>query len=178
MWAPYSAINVGSGTGSSDITGALWSGTQVNVQSGVNIFYAPFEGCVAPSFSVVDATVCSAESGGITSIVNLNDYVTITGDGTASFSANGSSISNPDSYLATNGEVVTVTVTTEDLCTGTATFTITVNDQQSFGICFPLQGKTNDLIGSELTSLNKIYKAGGRPTSSVVFFIIGDQGTH
>ncbi|MBK8142178.1 MAG: hypothetical protein IPK57_15220 [Chitinophagaceae bacterium] len=42
VWAPFAAINIGSGTGSSNITGALWSGTQVNIQSGVNIDFAPF----------------------------------------------------------------------------------------------------------------------------------------
>ena len=37
VWAPYAAINIGSGTGSSILTGALWSATQVKIQSGVNI---------------------------------------------------------------------------------------------------------------------------------------------
>ena len=32
VWAPYSGINLGSSTSSSSITGAMWSGTQVNVQ--------------------------------------------------------------------------------------------------------------------------------------------------
>jgi len=45
VWAPFAAINIGSGTGSSNITGALWSGTQVNIQSGVNIDFAPFIFC-------------------------------------------------------------------------------------------------------------------------------------
>jgi len=175
VWAPYAAINVGSGTGSSDITGALWSGTQVNVQSGVNIYHAAFTGCTPPVVSVVDAVVCSAQPGGVTSIVNLNDYVTITGDGTASFSVNGSPIATPNSYLATNGDIITVTVVNAAQCTTTATFKITVNDQQSFGICAPLQGKTNDLIGSELTSLNKIFNAGGHPTTSEVFLIKDDS---
>ena len=37
VWAPYGAINIGSGSGNCDITGALWSGTQVNIQSGVAV---------------------------------------------------------------------------------------------------------------------------------------------
>jgi len=37
VWAPFAAINIGSGTGSTSITGALWSGTQVNIQSGVTV---------------------------------------------------------------------------------------------------------------------------------------------
>ena len=42
VWAPYAGILIGSGTGNSDITGALWSAAQVNINSGVNINYEPF----------------------------------------------------------------------------------------------------------------------------------------
>lgn len=45
VWAPYAAINIGSGTGSTNITGALWSGTQVNIQSGISMTFAPFNFC-------------------------------------------------------------------------------------------------------------------------------------
>ena len=51
VWAPYAAINIGSGTGSTDITGALWSGTQVNIQSGVSMIFAPFTFCTIPDVS-------------------------------------------------------------------------------------------------------------------------------
>jgi hypothetical protein len=44
VWAPFAAINIGSGTGSTLIKGALWSGTQVNIQSSVNIEFSPFGG--------------------------------------------------------------------------------------------------------------------------------------
>jgi len=62
VYAPYAAINVGSGTGNSDITGALWSGNQVNIRSGVNIFYAPFRTCITPNVNAgVDRVItCSA----------------------------------------------------------------------------------------------------------------------
>jgi protein associated with RNAse G/E len=48
VWAPYAAINIGSGTGSTNVTGALWSGTQVNLQSGVFMVFAPFNFCELP----------------------------------------------------------------------------------------------------------------------------------
>lgn len=175
VWCPYSAINIGSGTGSSNITGALWSGTQVNIRSNVTIVHAPFSSCVPPTLTVVNATVCSTEAGGNTAVVNLNDYITVAGSPTVTFSVNGSVIATPDAYVATNGNVITVIATSSPSCSTTRTFTVTVNDQQSFGICAPAAGKTNDLIGSELTSLNKIFNAGGHPTSSEVFFIIGDK---
>lgn len=51
VWAPYGSIDVGAGTGSSEITGALWSGIQVNLQSGVTVNYSPYTevGCTPPT---------------------------------------------------------------------------------------------------------------------------------
>ena len=64
VWAPYAAINVGSGTGNTDITGALWSGTQVIIQSGVTINYAAYKNCSTPNANAgVDRELtCSALS--------------------------------------------------------------------------------------------------------------------
>lgn len=42
VWAPYGAIKIGSLSGGTDITGALWSATQVNVRCGVTINGAPY----------------------------------------------------------------------------------------------------------------------------------------
>ena len=42
VWAPYAAINVGSSYGSSNLTGAFWSATQVKIQNNVTITFAPF----------------------------------------------------------------------------------------------------------------------------------------
>ena len=41
VWAPYAGVNVGSGTGSSTLTGALHSGVQVKLQSGVTFNHSP-----------------------------------------------------------------------------------------------------------------------------------------
>jgi hypothetical protein len=49
VWAPYAAIYIGSGSGSSNITGTLWSGTQVNIQSNVTLNFAPFLFCSTPN---------------------------------------------------------------------------------------------------------------------------------
>ncbi|MBP9925790.1 MAG: hypothetical protein KBF45_07340, partial [Cyclobacteriaceae bacterium] len=61
VWAPFATINVGSGSGKTDITGALWSGVQVNVQGGVNIVYEPFLTCTTPNVNAgVDKVItCS-----------------------------------------------------------------------------------------------------------------------
>ena len=45
VWAPNGNVNVGSGSSPSKIVGALWSGKQVIVQSGVNVSHAPFNDC-------------------------------------------------------------------------------------------------------------------------------------
>ncbi|HEY5692639.1 MAG TPA: SprB repeat-containing protein, partial [Cyclobacteriaceae bacterium] len=60
VWAPYGTLNIGSGTGSTSLTGALFSGTHVNIQSGVSIFHAPLDWCFPPTVSLgPDVTVCS-----------------------------------------------------------------------------------------------------------------------
>jgi cytoskeletal protein CcmA (bactofilin family) len=64
VWVPYATINVGAGSGKTDVTGALWSGVQVNVQSGVKIIYEPFLTCTTPDVSAgADKTItCSVTS--------------------------------------------------------------------------------------------------------------------
>lgn len=52
VYAPFAAINIGSGTGSTNLTGALWSGTQVNLQSGISMVFAPFTFCDPPNINV------------------------------------------------------------------------------------------------------------------------------
>ncbi len=170
VWAPYAAINVGSGTGSTDVTGALWSGTQVNIQSGVTIKYAPLdEPCTPPVLTVNDAVVCSTEIGGATSIVDLTGYVTVANSVTTTYSKNGTVIANPAAYLANNGDVITVKASTGAECSSTETFTVTVNDRQIFGIC--AQGKVYDLIGAELTALYQVNQNGQTVTTNKVFYI-------
>ena len=64
VWAPYAGINIGSNTSSSAITGAMWSGTQVNVQCGVKFSFQPFVMCSTPNVNAgPDQTlVCPAVS--------------------------------------------------------------------------------------------------------------------
>ncbi|MBP6513208.1 MAG: hypothetical protein KA347_11095, partial [Bacteroidia bacterium] len=51
VYAPYSAINIGSGTGNSEINGSLWSGTQVIICSGVTINFVSPGSCTTPNAS-------------------------------------------------------------------------------------------------------------------------------
>jgi hypothetical protein len=107
VWAPYAAINVGSGTGSTDVTGALWSGTQVNVQSGVNIVHAPFESCVPP--------VANAGS----------DVYLCAGENTVTLTASASGGTGSYTYVWSNGMTgASIQVSP----TATTTYTVTANN--------------------------------------------------
>ena len=152
VWAPYASINIGAGTGSSDLTGALWSGTQVNVKSGVTINFAPFSFCNPP-----DANA------GIDKPLNFSTLTTLTGTSTTagvSYSwqaINGGIISSPP-----NAAVITVSVAD--------TYILTVSSASN---CFSkdsvvVSSRLKSLIGSELQS---IYD---NNTSDTTFFAIAN----
>ncbi|MBC7507814.1 MAG: hypothetical protein H7320_03555, partial [Ferruginibacter sp.] len=62
IWAPYAGIKIGSPTGpSTSAVGAFWSGTQVSIQTGVSIMYAPFIFCTTPVVNAgADQAVCAS----------------------------------------------------------------------------------------------------------------------
>ncbi|HEY5690850.1 MAG TPA: S8 family serine peptidase, partial [Cyclobacteriaceae bacterium] len=78
-------------------------------------------------------------------------------------------------YEASNGEVITVTSTSETTCTIITTINVTVNKRQQFGVCAPFAGKVNDPIGSELTMLYNIIQQGGQVSTNEVFYISGES---
>jgi hypothetical protein len=43
VWAPNASINIGSGTGGSDLNGSLWSNKKITLQSGVKINFFPLD---------------------------------------------------------------------------------------------------------------------------------------
>lgn len=91
VWAPFGAITIGAGTGSSDLLGALWSGTQVNILSGVSVTYSPLvnDNVINPFNPITGfkfSTVIGAELTSLTQniseeakklLVILNGYVLI-----------------------------------------------------------------------------------------------------
>ena len=50
VYAPYGGVNIGSGSGSAEFSGAVYSGKKVLVQSGATINYVPFVTCEDGSF--------------------------------------------------------------------------------------------------------------------------------
>ncbi len=57
VWAPYATINVGSGSNPPKVEGSLWSGTQVNLSSGVSVTYSRLTAfCNTPIITTTTAT--------------------------------------------------------------------------------------------------------------------------
>ncbi len=153
VWAPNGSINIGSGTGNSNITGALWSGKQVNVQSGVNIVYAPFSECTTPNANA-----------GIDKPYNFSGQTTLTGTS----STPGAVLS----WQAIDGGVISSPVNAATISVA-ASGTYILTATTSAG-CFArdtaiVTAKVNNLIGSELESIFLNFNI-NNPSSP--FFII------
>ena len=108
VYATAAGINIGSGTGSSTLTGALHSVSQVSIQSGVTMNYAPFSSCSAPdinagpdrplNFSTLDTLIGTSSTpdasfnwqainGGVIASNPNNDSIAISSAGTYVFTA-------------------------------------------------------------------------------------------
>ncbi|MFM2326370.1 MAG: hypothetical protein RIR31_572, partial [Bacteroidota bacterium] len=148
VWAPYAAINIGSGSGSSSVTGALWSGTQVNIQSGVNVIYAPYNECNLPNVNA-----------GPDKALDFVNQTTLTGTSTT--------FGVTYSWQAINGGVITSPVNAPAITVSTAgTYILTVTSSAG---CFNrdtaiVTGKINNLIGSELSSVVQNFNPNDPPS--------------
>jgi Subtilase family. len=154
VWAPYAGINIGSGTGSSTLTGALWSATQVMIQSGVTFIYSPFTFCTPP-----DANA------GIDKPLDFSTQTTLTGtSATPGVSYSWSSF---------NGGIITSPPNVASITVSVAgSYVLTVSSAAN---CFTqdtvvITSRLRSVIGSELQS---IYD--NRPTSSPFFVLSNDS---
>jgi Subtilase family/Secretion system C-terminal sorting domain/MBG domain (YGX type) len=154
VWTPYAGINIGSGTGSSTLTGALWSGTQINFQSGVTFTYAPFTFCNPPN---ADA--------GLDKPLDFSPQTTLTGSSTTA----GVSFS----WQAINGGIITSSPNAATITVSVAgSYVLTVSSAAN---CLAkdtvvVTSRLKSVIGSELQS---IYD--NHTTSSPFFVISGDS---
>jgi hypothetical protein len=153
VWAPYAGIRVGSGSSASKVVGALWSGTQVNIESGVSITHEAYVGCQqtnaqAGPDKILDCNTPTVPLSGSSSSVGVQYNWTTLNGGTISSGANTLSpqVSSAGTY---------VLHVSSPGCGEGATDTVVV----TFVPCIiplnppPTDGKVYDKIGSELNSL-------------------------
>lgn len=138
LWAPYAAIKIGSPNGpSSSVVGALWSGTQVNLQGGVTVTFAPYNLCTPPNANA-----------GADRALDFENPTTLTGTSTTS--------GVTYSWQALNGGVISTapdnaTITVNSA--GTYVLTVTSNPGCASTDTVIVTGKVNDIIGSELQAV-------------------------
>jgi hypothetical protein len=154
VWAPNAGINIGSGTGSSNLTGTLYSATQVSMQSGVSLIYAPFTFCNPPNANA-----------GIDKPLDFSPQTTLTGSSTTS----GVSYS----WQAINGGIITSSPNSSSITVSVSgSYILTVTSASN---CFAqdtvvVSSRLRSIIGSELQS---IYD--NRPVSSPFFILSTDS---
>ncbi|MBL7948365.1 MAG: hypothetical protein JNN19_05195, partial [Bacteroidia bacterium] len=127
VYAPYAGINVGTGSNNyASITGALWSGTQVNICSNVTIAFAPFIQCSTPNVSAgLDQSLTCLQPS-----ASLNGSSSTAGVTYAWTSLNGNTITNAGSAVATvsaAGTYVLTVTTASGGCTARDTMVVTNN---------------------------------------------------
>ena len=68
VYAPNASISIGSGTGSTSLTGALHSRTAVSIQSGVTLGYAPFDNSCTPVIANAGTDQIGTSTCGLTTL--------------------------------------------------------------------------------------------------------------
>lgn len=153
IYAPYAGIRIGSGTSDAKVSGALWSATQVLVESGVSIDYAPFT-CPVPTANagadqVIGCAIKSVTLTGSSTTANVSYQWAALGDGVISGETNKASIT-----ATAPGTYVLYVTSTECGAVGTDTVELAPL-QPCIDPLYDPVGKINDPIGPELTALAK-----------------------
>ena len=141
VYAPFSGINIGSGTGSSTLTGALHSANSVTIQSGVTLEYAAFSSCSPPD-------------------VNAGPDRPL--DFTTETQLNGTSATSGVSFgwQAINGGIITSDPNVANikiLTAGTYILTVSTSPTCVAKDTVIVSSRTTNLIGAELLSIYRSY---------------------
>jgi hypothetical protein len=159
VYAPFAGINIGSGTGSSTLTGTLVSSTNVTVQSGVTLEYAAFNTCSPPNVNA-----------GEDRPLDFSTETVLTGTSATP----GVSFS----WQAINGGIITSDPNTATITILTAgTYILTAS---SIPTCFAkdtvvVSSRVSNLIGAELLSIYQSYTdPNAPPPPPSQFFQIND----
>ncbi len=159
VWAPNGSINVGSGTGNSNIIGALWSGISVNIQSGVNVVFAPYSDCVPPN-------------------VNAGDDKPLNFATETQLAATSSTAGVSYEWQALNGGVISSIINTANIsvtAAGTYVVTASISPTCKATDTVVVTAKVKSLIGSELQSIYDNYKSTSPPSP---FFTIQNDSIY
>ena len=140
-YAPYAGINIGSGTGSSTLTGTLISSTGVTVQSGVTVNYAAFSTCSPP-----DVNAGPDQPLDFTTATQLNGTSNTPGVSFSWHATNGGIITSDS-----NQAVITI------LTAGTYILTASTSPTCSSKDTVVVSSKVRNVIGAELLSIYLSY---------------------
>jgi len=159
VYASRAGINIGSGTGSSLLTGAFYSPTSVSIQSGVTINYAPFDPCVPPQVKVTD-----------------DKPLNFVGQTTLTDSANASGVTRL--WQATKGGVITSDPTLPTITVSAAgTYILTVTSATNSSCIAKdttvVSAAVKNIIGSELLSIYQNYGTSNIGALDTFFAISG-----
>ena len=172
VWAPYGGINIGSGQ--SNLKGAFYSGTQVNVASSVTIYYDPFTQCSIPTASagadmVLNCATLSVQLDGTASTPGLQyNWVAINNGNIVS----GATTLTP-TVNAVGGYVLTVTNPSGG-CSAMDTAYVTYTGCIVPYYPPPAGGKIVNLIGAELSSLAANF-GNVKDTTQNIFILRNDS---
>ena len=138
LWAPYAAIKIGTPNGpASSVHGALWSGTQINLQGGVTVNFAPYNLCTPPNANA-----------GPDRALDFENPTTLTGtSSTSGVTYNWQALNGGVISTAPNAATITVN------SAGTYVLTVTSNPGCSSTDTVIVTGKVGDIIGSELQAV-------------------------
>jgi len=172
VWAPNGNVDVGSGSSPSKIVGALWSGKQVIIQSGVNVTHARFNDC-SPSANAgadkhIDCDHTTAVLTGSSASANAQFSWSKAGD-TIPGNTSTSSI-----QVSKAGTYVLGVSSLE--CVSPATDTVVVTSTPCVLPYYPppLVGKVTSKIGAELTSLKDNF-GNVLDDGKTLFIIVGNK---
>ncbi len=152
VWAPYAGIQFGSTSSSSTLTGALWSGTQVNVRNNVTIICSTYGGCVsnsnAGSNKQLTCSINSVQLNGSSSTTNAQYSWTTLGN---AHIVSGALTQNP--IVDAAGKYVLTVTNPVGGCTAKDTVDVIFIPCIIPDLEAPDSGKVRNFIGSELFML-------------------------
>src|SRR5262249_11707538 len=113
IYATNGAILIGSGTGSSVFSGALFSRVRVMIQTGVNLNYTAFSECSPPAADAgADVNFCAGGSAALGSAAAAG----VTYGWSPSTGLSSSTVSNPTVTLASAGTTTYTVTATSGTC--------------------------------------------------------------